>query len=136
MEMKEFEKYKKVVDERYPHINKYELETGEMFFVEPNFYTQLEYAKDHFLDKYEDILEHIENAVKRNKKVIFTADFDNPVVYLDDYIYRELSDIMGELKIGFDNKSNPDSDWKDSTRAPRGALFISKLVLNVSLIGT
>ena len=103
MEMKEFEKYKKVVDARYPHINKYE----------PNFYTQLEYAKDHFLDKYEDILEHIENAVKRNKKVIFTADFDNPVVYLDDYIYRELSDIMGELKIGFDNKSNPDSDWKD-----------------------
>ena len=43
----------------------------------------------------------------------FTADFDNPVVYLDDYIYRELSDIMGELKISFDNKSNPDSDWKD-----------------------
>ena len=113
MEMKEFEKYKQVVDERYPHINKYELETGEMFFVEPNFYTQLEYAKDHFLDKYEDILKYIENAVKRNKKVIFTADFDNPVVYLDDYIYRELSDIMGELKIGFDNKSNPDSDWKD-----------------------
>ena len=63
--------------------------------------------------EYVNVPTYIEKAVKRNKKVIFTADFDNPVVYLDDYIYRELSDIMGELKISFDNKSNPDSDWKD-----------------------
>lgn len=113
MEMKEFEKFNKISDERYPYINKYELKTGEAFFVEPNFYTQLIYAKDHFLDKFDEIILHIEQIVERNKKVIFTADYENPVVYLDDYIYRELSDVLAELKLSFDNKSNPESDWKD-----------------------
>ena len=34
MEMKEFKKYKQVVDERYPPINKYELETGEISTIQ------------------------------------------------------------------------------------------------------
>ena len=60
-----------------------------------------------------DIVNKIIEIAKRNKKMIFTADFENPVVYKDDYFYRELSDVLGEVKLHFDNKGNPDSDWKD-----------------------
>ena len=113
MEMVEFNKYKEVKDELYPFVNKYELDSGEVFFVEGNYYTQLIYIKDHFHEKFEDILNKMEEIVVRNKKVIFTADFENPVVYKDDYIYQEIDDVLGKLKLYFDNKANPDSDWKD-----------------------
>lgn len=113
MEMEEFSKYKKVEDLKYPYINKYEITNEVYFFVEPNFYTQLMYAKDHFLDHFNEILDVIEKTTLRNKKVIFTADFENPVVYLDDYIYREIGDVLAELKLSFDNKGNPESEWKD-----------------------
>ncbi len=113
MEMKEFDSFKKVIDENYSHINLYELEDGSRFYVEPNFYTQLHYVKDHFYDFYEQIIEKMIEIVKRNKKMIFTADFENPVVYKHDYFYRELDDVLGELRLSFDNKGNPDSDWKD-----------------------
>lgn len=113
MEMHEFDKFKKVVDENYKDINLYELEDGSRFYIEPNFYTQLQYVKDHFMDHYEEIVNKIIEITKRNKRMIFTADFESPVVYKDDYFYREIGDVLGEAKLHFDNKGNPDSDWKD-----------------------
>ena len=113
MEMIEFNKYKQIIDENYKDINLYELDDGSRFYIEPNFYTQLQYIKDHFVDHYEEIINKIIEITKRNKRMIFTADFENPVVYKDDYYYRELSDVLGEVKLHFDNKGNPDSDWKD-----------------------
>lgn len=113
MEMHEFDKFKKVVDENYKDINLYELEDGSRFYIEPNFYTQLQYVKDHFMDHYDEIVNKIIEIAKRNKRMIFTADFENPVVYKDDYFYREIGDVLGEVKLHFDNKGNPDSDWKD-----------------------
>ena len=113
MEMHEFDKYKKIVDENYKEVNLYELEDDSRFYIEPNFYTQLQYVKDHFMDKYDEIVSKIIEITKRNKRMIFTADFENPVVYKEGYYYRELSDVLGEVKLHFDNKGNPDSDWKD-----------------------
>ena len=113
MEMVEFKKYKEIKDDYYPHVNKFELESGETFFVEGNYYTQLIYIKDHSADNFDAILNKMEEIIKKNKKVIFTADFENPVVYKDDYIYQEIDDVLASLKLYFDNKSNPESDWKD-----------------------
>lgn len=113
MEMIEFDKYKKIIDPEYKNINLYELDDGSMFYIEPNFYTQLSYIKDHFFDKYDEVIDKIIEITKRNKKMIFTADFENPVVYKDGFYYREIGDILGEVKLYFDNKGNPDSDWKD-----------------------
>lgn len=112
MKMKEFDHLEKVIDPNYKDINLYKIDDA-MFFVEPNFYTQLVYIKDHFADKYQQIVDEIINTAKRNKKVIFTANFEEPVVYYDDYIYRELEDILAVFQLSFDNKANPDSDWKD-----------------------
>lgn len=113
MEMVEFDKFKKVTNEKYPHINEYELDDGSLFFIEPNFYTQLEYSKDHFRNDFDKIVNTMIAIVKRNHKIIFTGDYEAPVVYLDDFYYREIDDVLGELKLSFDNKANPHSDWKD-----------------------
>lgn len=113
MDYEEFKNAKRIVDDEYKNIALFELEDGSRFYIEPNFYTQLLYVKDHFYDKYNEIIDKIFEIAKRNKKMIFTADFENPVVYKDDYYYRELGDVLGEVHLHFDNKSNPDSDWKD-----------------------
>ena len=113
MEIKEFESLKKIKSDKYENIDLFELADGSLFYIEPNFYTQLLYVKDHFLDKFPEIIDKIIEIAKRNKKMIFTADFENPVVYVDDFYYREIGDVLGELGLHFDNKGNPDSDWKD-----------------------
>lgn len=99
-------------DKDYKHIDHFEIEDCDCY-IEPNFYTQLEYIKDHFESKFELIVDEIMDSTERNKHVIFTADYENPVVYKEGYIYREIDDILGLLKLSIDNKSNPDSDWKD-----------------------
>lgn len=112
MEYKEFNNLNKFKDNEYPYINAYTID-GSIFYVEPNFYTQLIYFKEYFKDRYNEIIESILSTAKDNKKVIFTGDFLNPVVHKDDFIYREIDDVLAKIKLTFDNKSNPDSDWKD-----------------------
>ncbi len=112
MEYIEFNDLKIVKDKDYKDINCYQYE-GSLFYIEPNFYTQLIYLKEHFSKEYNDIVIKIKEVALRNKKVIFTGDFENPVVHKEGFIYREINDVLAELKLYFDNKSNPDSDWKD-----------------------
>lgn len=113
MDMKEFKEFKIIKDNENKNAVLYKIDNEHQFYIEPNFYTQLIYVKDHFESDYLKIVDKIIEIVKRNGKVIFTADFEHPVVYKDSYIYRELSDVLAELKLSIDNKSNPDSDWKD-----------------------
>ena len=84
--MEEFRKFKIKEDKQNKNAILFETEEGNLFYIEPNFYTQLIYVKDQFLSQYENILNRIEDIVKRNKKVIFTADFENPVVHKDDFV--------------------------------------------------
>lgn len=112
MEYQEFNNLEKYVDKEYEFVNAYLIEKS-IFYVEPNFYTQLIYFKEYYKDNYEKIIDTILDIAKQNKKVIFTGDFENPVVHKDDFIYREIEDVLAKIKLTFDNKCNPDSDWKD-----------------------
>ncbi len=112
MELEEFKNLEVVIDTEYKNINCYKYKDS-IFFIEPNFYTQLVYLKEHFKNNYKDIINKILEIALRNKEVVFTADFENPVVNKDNFIYREINDVLAELKLYFDNKSNPESDWKD-----------------------
>lgn len=99
MEIQEFKNYKKIIDDKYPYCDCYSLNGDEVFYIEPNFYSQLKYYETSRPDDYKKIIEELINNVKRNKKVIFTADFEKPVVYLDDFIYQEIEDITDKLQI-------------------------------------
>lgn len=112
MEQEEFKSLKEVKDKDYSYINCYKGEDF-IFFVEPNFYTQLTFLKEAYKNEYSKIVETIIDIAKRNKKVIFVGDFENPAVFKEGFIYREIDDVLNELKITFDIKINPKSDWTD-----------------------
>lgn len=115
MEFKEFEQYKKNKDERYDkYCPSYILDDGSIFYIEPNFYTQLINLKLHYDEKYNKLLSSIIEITKKNKKVIFTGNFDSPLVNdKEDFIYRDINDILAYNHLTLDIKINPESDWKD-----------------------
>lgn len=114
MNFKYFEGLKKNTDEAYDIVSASYLIDDAIFYVEPNFYTQLKFLEVQYRGEvFDKILASIVDIAKRNKKVIFTGDFDNPLIRKDDFVYREMSDILAENKISFDIKINPESDWKD-----------------------
>ncbi|MFA6667262.1 MAG: hypothetical protein WCS51_02775 [Bacilli bacterium] len=112
MEQKEFNQFKKVIDEKYPACEKYLISDGVEFYIEPNFYTQLKFFEERFASHYPEIINELINNVKRNKKVVFTADYEQPVVYEDDFVYQEIEDITNKLKI-FSGYKSRGSDYGD-----------------------
>ena len=54
----------------------------------------------------------MEEVVRKNKKVVFTADFENPQTEVEGYIYLEIHDITDPLCIFVEDKSRG-SDYGD-----------------------
>lgn len=114
MEYKYFKELKKNKDEIYDKYCSSYLIEDSIFYIEPNFYTQLLYLENEFKgDTFNKILSSILDISKRNKKVIFTNNYNNPLIIKNGFIYRDINDILNENKIIFDIKINPDSDYKD-----------------------
>ena len=76
------------------------------------FYTQLNRLEEIYPDKYNQIIDKMESIVHKNKKVIFTHDFESPYVNYDDFIYVEIEDITNHLHIYVEDKSRG-SDYGD-----------------------
>ena len=112
MKYVEFEQYKQVKDENNPFSTLYELETGERFYIEPVFYTMLKGFKDHHPDKYHLIVEEIISLAEKNKKVVFTGNYDCPLTNVEGYIYLEITDVTDPLRIFVEDKSRG-SDYGD-----------------------
>ena len=113
--MKDYEEWKhlnKSVDPNNPFSALYSYPDGETFYIEPVFYTQLMGFKDHFPDKFDLIISKMEELVKKNKKIVFTGNFDNPLTEIDNYIYLEITDVTDPLKIYAEDKSRG-SDYGD-----------------------
>ena len=108
----EFQELRKEVDPHNPFCALFYLESGESFYLEPVFYTQLMGFKDHFPDKYHLIIERMIELVKKNKKIVFTGNFDNPLTEIDNYIYLEITDVTDPLQIYAEDKSRG-SDYGD-----------------------
>ena len=108
----EFTNLRKEEDKNNPFCALYFYESGESFYIEPVFYTQLMGFKDHFPDQFHLIIEKMEELVKRNKKIVFTGNFENPLTEVDDYIYLEVTDVTDPLKIFAEDKSRG-SDYGD-----------------------
>ena len=112
MKYVEFENLKQIEDKNNPFSALYELETGERFYIEPVFYTMFSGFKDHHPDKIPLIVEAIIQAVKDNKKVVFTGNYDCPLTNVEGYVFLEITDITDPLKIFVEDKSRG-SDYGD-----------------------
>ena len=108
----DFKQYEMKKDENNPFSNLYFLETGESFYVEPVFYTQMKGFKEQFADQYDLIVEQMIKMVKAKKKVVFTGNFENPLTEVDGYCYLEITDVTDPLQIFAEDKSRG-SDYGD-----------------------
>ena len=57
-------------------------------------------------------MEELINNVKRNKRVVFTADFENPVVHQEGFVYQEIEDITDKIGL-FSGYISRGSDYGD-----------------------
>jgi len=112
MDYNEFKDLKLVLDPRYPKIQRYQYEDGSVFFIEPIFYTKLLRFGERVPDRFQDILNEMERIVKKNKRVVFTGDFEMPYVDVEDYVYREITDVTNRLHI-FVSDISRGSDYGD-----------------------
>jgi len=108
----EFKKYKHIEDKENPFSDLYELPTGEQFYIEPAFMTQLHGFKEHYPEKYQIILDELIKKVLRNKKVIFTSNFECPQTEKEEFVILEITDITDPLQIFVEDKSRG-SDYGD-----------------------
>lgn len=112
MDYVEFNKYKPFVDEQNPLVHAYSDEEGNTFYVEPGFYNGLIGFKEKRAERFQEIMDFIDELIKKYHKIIFTADFENPWIEREGYIYREIFDITDPLKIFVEDKSRG-SDYGD-----------------------
>ena len=108
----EFSKYQTVIDPINHLVHCYQDEEGNLFFVEPGFYDGLIGFKEKRAERFDEIMASIDEVIKKNHKVIFTADFENPWIDREGFIYREIHDITDPLGIFVEDKSRG-SDYGD-----------------------
>jgi hypothetical protein len=108
----EFAGLKEIKGEYSKLAKEYEGE-GFTIYIEPGFYTQMHYFEDFYLKEYSNIVDTVISIAKKYKKVIFTTDYDNPLVKVDGFVYRDIDDVLASVKMTYDNKCDKDSDWKD-----------------------
>ena len=69
-------------------------EEGNIFYVEPAFYYNLQGFKDKRAEAFEPILKEMERIVKANHHVIFTGNFEAPMYEKEGFIYKEQNTII------------------------------------------
>ena len=111
-EYPEFSHLKILEDKNNPFCTLYSYESGELFYIEPVFYTQLMGFKDHYPEKYRLIINKMEELVKKNKKIVFTGNFEHPLTEADNFIFLEITDVTNPLQIFVEDKSRG-SDYGD-----------------------
>ena len=112
IEYEEFANLTRLEDKNNPFCAKFMYPSGETFYIEPVFLTQLHGFKDHYKDKYNLILNRMEEIVMKNKKVVFTGNFDFPQTDIEGYIFLEITDVTDPLQIYVEDKSRG-SDYGD-----------------------
>jgi len=112
MECLEWKQYKRNYDAKSDLCPGYILDDGSRFIMEMGFYNQLESIKTLFPERFNEVITAINNCVKKNKKVFFTAEVEAPFIELKDYIYLEITDILDPLHIFAEDKSRG-SDYGD-----------------------
>ena len=112
MRYPEFDFYQEIQDPINHLVHCYQDEEGNAFFVEPGFYDGLLGFKEKRAERFDDLMNALDATVKKEHRVIFTADFENPWITREGYIYREIFDLTDPLKIFVEDKSRG-SDYGD-----------------------
>jgi len=113
MNYEEFSTFEIIEDKNNPFCNLYKIDDETYFYIEPVFHTQmLGFKERRTAEEYQKIVETIISVAKKNKKVVFTGNFDSPLTEAGGFIFLEITDITDSLKIYVEDKSRG-SDYGD-----------------------
>jgi len=110
MNYEEFNKYKEIDYSKF--VKKFLVSNGNIFFVEPAFYTQMIGLFERYPEQKENFMSQLNKIVTNNKEVAFVYDFENPFLDYKDAILREFVDVTDACKIFYEDKSRG-SDYGD-----------------------
>ena len=113
MNYEEFAHLEEVSNPVNPFVKGFKDKDNNVIFVEPSFYTQLTNFKELYNEKdFNRIIEYMLILMKEKHHIVFTYDYENPFINIDNYIYLEFIDLCDKLKIYIEDKSRC-SDYGD-----------------------
>ncbi|HIU71046.1 MAG TPA: hypothetical protein IAC60_05685 [Candidatus Enterosoma merdigallinarum] len=113
--MKHYEEWKDrevLIDLRNRFATCYRNPDGSIFYVEPQFYTYLQGYKMLRPEGYQAILDKMDEIVRKNRKVVFIGQEDNPLVETEHAIYLTAIDVADQARVLVEDKSRG-SDYGD-----------------------
>ena len=110
MNYEEFVKYKETTESKF--VKKFETVEGNIFYLEPAFYTQMIGLFERYPEQLEPFMKKIDELVQSNKSIAFVYDFENPFLDYKEAVLREFADVTDACKIFYEDKSRG-SDYGD-----------------------
>ena len=110
MNYEEFAKFKEVEHNKF--VKKFVSTDGNVFYIEPAFYTQMMGLFERYPEEKENFISEMERQIKANKEIAFVYDFENPFLDYKDAILREFTDVTDACKIFYEDESRG-SDYGD-----------------------
>ena len=101
-----------LIDLRNRFATCYQNEDGSIFYIEPQFYTYLQDYRMQRPESYQTLLDTMDEIVKRNRKVVFVGQEDNPLVDAEDAIFLTAMDVADQAKVLIQPESRG-SDYGD-----------------------
>ena len=110
MNYDEFKKYKEISDNKF--VKKFESKEGNIFYIEPAFYTQMMGLFERYPEQKENFMNQMDKLISNNKQIAFVYDFENPFLDYGKSVLREFVDVTDACKIFYEDKSRG-SDYGD-----------------------
>ena len=92
MNYEEFKDLEEIFDSKF--VKGFRYPNGETFYIEPAFYTQLIGFKEKREEDYPRIINRMIEVVRKNKRVVFTSEYESPQTEVEGYIYLESTSII------------------------------------------
>ena len=110
MNYEEFSKYKDITDNKF--VKKFQDSKGNIFYLEPAFYTQLMGLKERYPENIGLVLNEMYKQINEHVLLAFVYDYENPFLDYGEAILREFVDITDACKVFYEDKSHG-SDYGD-----------------------
>ncbi len=112
MNYEEFNDLISLQDEHTSFIRGFQFPTGEKFYIEPTFYTQLMIFKEIQPENFDKVIQQLKKTAFERKNVIFVNDFENPFIEIEGFKLLEFTDVTDPINVYFEDKSRG-SDYGD-----------------------
>ena len=110
MNYEEFKDLEEVIESKF--VKCFRFPTGQRFYIEPAFYTQLMYLKQINPNDFPKVIEEMKRKTLEKGVISFVYDFENPFYPVEGSIYFEMTDVTDPIKVFYEDKSRG-SDYGD-----------------------